>query len=341
MDLDDNYNVIVGTRNGNHKGTIYYLDENGKIIWQKNIPRIIGSVDISDDGRYITTNGYELTDGRAQTHQNSIIEVFDNRMTKLWDFPRNPNVSGIDYTSYTVAVDDTNLSILHESDLGFYDIHENKLWNYTLSGNSGIIDISDNEKTIAVASHNDFDNTDYDWSLDIFTTDGAHLWHKSGIGYQTIDDNAVAVSPSGSHIAIGLAATGDEGLIQVFDKSGDLLWSDTTDSVVSDVYFSPDGKNLVSGTNNGLRFYDMQGNLLWTRQETFYSRFSADYIIGTSPVEYHYVLKIMDYSGKIISEFEIASAIRDVAITSDSGMIVVGTKGISDIGSGTLYYFKK
>lgn len=344
IDFDDNSNVIVGTKTGNHKGMLYYVDSNGQIIWQKNTPRIIGFVDMTDNGKHIVTQGYELGDGGAQIYHDNLIELFDNNGTKLWDFPKRelPLISNdLDPTSYSVTADnDANLLIAHEDDIWWFDNFGNSVWNYTLIGKSRSTDMSDNGKLLAVSSSGVRDDVDYDWGLDVFTNDGQHLWQKSGANYHVISSDAVAVSTNGSYIAIGLAAVGDEGMIQVFDKSGTLQWIDTTDSVVLDVYFDPDEKNLIASTNNGLRFYDIRGNLLWIKDETFHPRFSSEYVIGSSPVLDFYVLKVMDYEGNILSEFQIKSPVRDIGITNDSNMIVVGTKGKSDTGLGVLYYFK-
>jgi len=345
IDFDDDFNVLVGTKTGNHKGMLYYMDSNGNIIWQKNTQRIIGFVDITDDGKYVATKGYELTDGGAHIYHDNLIELFDNNGTKLWDFPKRelPMMSNdIDPTSYSVAIDDSaNLLIAHEDEVWWFDDSGNNMWNYTLIGKSRSMDISDNGKLVAVSSSDIRDDVDYDWGLDVFTNGGQYLWQKSGGNYSVISDNAVAVSANGNYIAIGLAAVGDEGIVHVFDKSGILIWTDTTDSVVSDVYFSPDEDNLIVSTNNGLLFYDVQGNLLWTKFETFNPRFSTEYVVGTSPVLDYYVLKVMDYTGNILSEFQIESPVRDIKITDDSNMIVVGTKGKSDTGHGILYYFKQ
>lgn len=345
IDFDDDYNVIVGTKNGHHIGTLYYVDSNGKIIWQKNTQRIIGFADITDDGKYITTQGYELTDKGAQIYHDNLIELFDNNGTKLWDFPKREFSllsNDIDPTSYSVTTDDEDsLLIVHEDELLWFDNSGNMIWNYTLVGKSRSIDMSDNGKFIAVSSSEVLDGVDYDWGLDVFTNDGQHMWQKSGGDYHVISNDAVAVSYNGNYIALGLAALGDEGIIQVFDNSGILKWTDITDSVVLDVYFSHDEKNLIASTNNGLRFYDIQGNLLWTKDETFNPRFSTEYVIGSSPVLDYYVLKVMDYTGNILLEFQIKSPVRDIEITNDSNMIVVGTKGESDFGPGILYYFKR
>lgn len=345
IDFDDDYNVIVGTKNGHHTGTLYYVDSNGKIIWQKNTQRIIGFADITDDGKYITTQGYELTDKGAQIYHDNLIELFDNKGTKLWDFPKRELSllsNDIDPTSYSVTTDDEDsLLIVHEDELLWFDNSGNMIWNYTLVGKSRSIDMSDNGKFIAVSSSEVLDDVDYDWGLDVFTNDGQHMWQKSGGDYHVISNDAVAVSYNGNYIALGLAALGDEGIIQVFDNSGILKWADITDSVVLDVYFSHDEKNLIASTNNGLRFYDIQGNLLWTKDETFNPRFSTEYVIGSSPVFDYYVLKVMDYTGNILSEFQIKFPVRDIEITNDSNMIVVGTKGKSDFGPGILYYFKR
>ncbi len=343
IDVDGYSNVIMGTQNGNHNGTLYYLNSDGEIIWQKNISKIIGFVDLSDDGQYITVQSYELTDGRARIYHDNLIQLFDNQGTELWKFPQRDNVitlDELDYSSYGVRTDDSaNSLIIHENKIRQLDNFGNLIWNNTVVGQSHALDISENGKIIAVSSRDVFDGMDYDWGLSIFSSDGIMLWQKSGTGYN-FSGNAVAVSPSGNDVVIGLAAQGDEGTIQIFDMNGSLKWTETTDSVVLGVHFSPDEKNLLVSTNNGLRFYDLDGNLLWIKDKMYYPSFSTEYIASTTPVDGYYVLKIMNYKGELLSEFQIKSPVRDVEITSDSSMVIVGTKGSSDIGPGTLYYFK-
>jgi len=345
IDIDQYNNVVVGTQTGNHDGVLYYFDEKGNEIWQKRLDRILGSVMISDDGNFITVYGYELTDGRARIYHNNQMMVFDKSGEELWRYPHIDNMVSEDgdFSSYTMAT--SNDGLYHLIGIGnktnFFDAEGNGIWETVISGDSRIAKISKTGNYIIIATQNHQDKIDYDWGLTLLDKDGQILWQKSGNDGQTISGDAISISSKDNYILIGVAPQGDEGVLYVFDKSGEMKWKKIMPSVILFTSFTDDTKNLVAVTNDELRFYDIDGTLLWSQEIVFKPAISSEYVIGRSPYEYQDLLRVFDYDGNQVFEHAVDSPIRSIKISDDSKLLVMGTKGETDTGPGKIYYFNR
>jgi hypothetical protein len=343
VDMDDSSHIVVGTQNGNHNGSLYYLDDTGTTIWQKEIDKIIASVDISRDGKFVTATSYELTDGRAAAYYDNLIYFFDNLGQMLWSYPKRPvstSQDDIDYASYGYDVTEygNNIIISFENKIKLFDYQRNEVWENTLQGEIRSTKISSKGDIIIVGTGQIVQ--DGDWALNAFTKEGKQLWQKSGVEGQIISADGIDIASNGSYVSLGLASTGDGGTLFVFDSLGSLKWQDDITSAVLHTYFTEDEKHLLASTNEGLRFYDMNGVLLWKQDVVFYPAVSSEYIVGVSPVGGSYLLEVFDYDGNLIVTHPIETAVRSIVISDDSKLIVVGT-GDSEMGLGTVYYFNQ
>jgi len=343
LDMDDSSHIVVGTQNGNHNGSLYYLDDAGNIIWQKEIDKIIVSVDISRDGQFVTAGSYEITDGRAAVYYDNLIYFFDNSGKILWSYPErqvSTSQDDIDYASYgyDVTEDGNNIIIVFEDKIKLFDNQRDEVWEKIVQGEIRSTKISSEGEIIIVGTGQIL--TDSDWALSAFTKEGNQLWQKSGIDGRIISGDGIDVSSAGSYVAIGLASSGDDGTLYVFDKLGSLKWKDEISSAVLHTYFTEDEKHLLASTNEGLRFYDMNGVLLWKQDVVYFPAISSEYIVGASPVGASYLLEVFDYDGNLIATHPIEGAIRSIVISNDSKLIVAGT-GDSEMGLSTVYYFNQ
>ncbi|MGI0021506.1 MAG: hypothetical protein ACRD9Q_01475 [Nitrososphaeraceae archaeon] len=341
VDMDDSSHILVGTQNGNHNGSLYYFDDTGTIIWQEEIDKIIASVDISRDGKFVTAASYEITDGRVGIYYDNLIYFFDNSGQMLWSYPErqvSTSQDDIDYASYgyDVTEDGNKIIISFEDKIKLFDNQGDEVWENIVQGEIRSIKISTKEDIIIVGTGQIVQ--DGDWALNAFTKEGNQLWQKSGLDGQIISGDGIDVSSNGSYVALGLGSSGDNGTLYVFDKLGSLKWRDDINSVVSHTYFSEDEKHLLASTNEGFRFYDMNGVLLWKQDNVFYPAISSEYIVGVSPVGASYLLEVFDYDGNLIVTHPIEKAVRSIVISDDSKLIVVGT-GDSEMSVGTVYYF--
>lgn len=343
IDIDKYNNVAVGTRTGNHNGALYFLDSAGKQIWQKQVDRIIGSVVISDNSNFIAMYGYELGDSGARVYHNNQLIVFDKAGNELWRYPPKNNIVSEekDFSFYTMATSKDGL--YHFIGVGnkttFFDSGGNEIWETVISGDSRTSKIADSKNYILIATQNHQDKIDYDWGLTLLDNEGNIIWQKSGIDGQTISEDAISISSMDNLVSIGVAPRGDEGVLYVFDKSGEMKWKEITPSVIRFTAFTDDEKNLVIATNNGLRFYDVEGNFLWSEAIVFKPEISSKYVIGRSPYENQDLLRVFDYTGNEVFKYAVDSPIRSIQISNDSKLLVMGTKGESNNGPGKLYYF--
>jgi len=90
-----------------------------------------------------------------------------------------------------------------------------------------------------------------------------------------------------------------------------------------------------------MRFYDIDGNLLWTKEIVFRPAISSYYVAGRSPYEYQDLLKVFDYGGNQVFEYPVNSTISSIKISDDSKLLVMGTQGNTEIGPGTIFYFNQ
>jgi len=345
VDMDGYSHIVVGTQNGNHNGSLYYLDDTSNIIWKKDLDKIIGKVDVSRDGQFVTVASYELTDGAGQAYYDNLIYFFDKSGQMLWSYPErqdSTNSDTFDYASYgfDVTEDGNNIIIVFKNKIKLFGNRGNEIWENIVQGEIRSAKISSKGDIIVVGALPIFDENDFDWGLNAFTKDGNLLWQKTGTEGQIISGDGIDVSSNGNYIAIGLASGGDNGTLFVFDKLGSLKWKNDIGSTVLYTYFTEDEKHLIASTNDGLRFYDMNGNLLWKKDILFHPSISSEYIVGESPDYASYLLKFFDYDGNLIATHPLETAVRSIAISDDSKLIVVGT-GESEIGPSTLYYFNQ
>jgi len=344
IDIDRYNNVVVGTRTGNHNGVLYFLDNGGNQIWKKQIDRIIGSVVISDDGNFIAVYGYELTDSRGQVYHNNQIMVFDKAGNLLWRHPQQNNTVSEekDFSSYTMTTSKDGL--YHLIGVGnrttFFDSGGNEIWQTVIAGDSRTAKIANTDNYILIATQNHQDKIDYDWGLTLLDNEGNTIWQKSGNDGQTISGDAISISSMGNLVSIGVSPQGDEGIVYVFDISGEMKWKEITSSVILFTAFTYDEKNFVVVTNNGLSFYDVEGNVLWSKGIVFKPDISTKYVIGRSPYEHQDFLRVFDYTGNEVFKYAVDFPIRSIKISNDSKLLLIGTKGETDIGPGKLYYFK-
>ena len=172
--------------------------------------------------------------------------------------------------------------------------------------------------------------------------DGDLLWQKSGTDGQMVSSNAIDMITYGNYISLGIASKEETGTLYLLDgKSGSIKWKKTTPSTILHTYFAEDDNNLTVISNEGLRFYDLDGDLLWKKDIVFRPAISSEYIAGSSPFWGYYLFKVFDYDGNLIANHPVQDTIRSIEISDDSKLIVVGTQGNSYLDSSTVYYFKQ
>ena len=96
------------------------------------------------------------------------------------------------------------------------------------------------------------------------------LWQHSTYGAP----NAIALSRDGSDIAVGLQTGQASGSIQLYNKTGLLLWTRTVDRAIGSISISANGSYIVAAgyqliglngiyENGAIYFYNRNGSQLW------------------------------------------------------------------------------
>ncbi|MEE8402407.1 MAG: DUF1616 domain-containing protein [Candidatus Hydrothermarchaeaceae archaeon] len=132
--------------------------------------------------------------------------------------------------------------------------------------------------------------------------------------------SSAAISPGGDYLAIGYY----DNLVQVVNRTFDLLWFNRTEDAVRSMAFSSDGRYLVLSSGSELAFYD-RWNLTWSKKDRGFVRDVAisgrgRFIAagtGSSVV-------LMDRFGEVVQTFSTSTAVESVAVSSDGRFIAGG-----------------
>ncbi|RPJ52884.1 MAG: hypothetical protein EHJ95_03270, partial [Methanobacteriota archaeon] len=191
---------------------LYLLYPHGGIFWVYNSGYFPYSVAVAADGAYVAA-GFD--DGAAC--------LFSREGEMLWSYPTEENVRSIaiaaDASSVVAGTDGDQVYMLDGSG--------NLIWSYSCGADVRSVSVSSDGTAIAAGSA--------DRQVYFFDAQGMLLW-KRGLGGRI---NAVSVSPDGSYVA---ACSGN--IVEIYDRSGNLIWRYMTDSLGSLSSFSSTGSIL-------------------------------------------------------------------------------------------------
>jgi hypothetical protein len=352
-------------------------------MWQKDLDGTITSADISADGNHIVT-GTKISDNEGKVH------FFDVQGKVLWEENLERIIAGVSLSrdSSLVLVNGYQLS---EGRGKFYmnpatylfDQSGNILWKYenanqTSLGNENqfLTGIMTPQKNILIAFdygllYLDTDGNllwnytvpgrtsgmqissdgsiialgvnghlDDTWWLYVFDNLGNLLWKYDGID-GLVQGGAVSLSSNGEQIVIGSMASGEYGNLYLFDINGNLLWTRNVDGGILSTDMSDNGSFTVVESNYGTTVFDEFGNNIDTKP-TFHTVLSSDdsLIITATPIENYYNLTFFDTRLVPIQTEEIQSELR--TIVSNGEKTAVGTQHSTDLGQyNQLYLFEK
>lgn len=293
--------VAAGTQVGDKKGSVYYFDNNGTLLWKYTADRQILQVAVSSDGKYLAAAGSQFyhygTYGPAGWN-NGEVYYFDGKGNLLWKYDGTGSVA---VTNIAISEDGSYVAVGSDKAILYFDKNGNLLWTYPVTRS--------NDHTVSISPDGSYVATKDDAVVEFLDNHGNQLWSytaghgteenvSAGSSYLTMspdgryvitsdyadgvllfDDTGKivlakntgkhffyqSISYDGSFIAASAQQWGesDPGATYLFDKNGTVLWSYPGDmrSVVSG-----DGRYVLGGIwNSGLAlfFLDDKGNLLW------------------------------------------------------------------------------
>jgi len=238
---------------GDIRGNVYLYDDNGKLIWKRNIGSEVSSVAVS-------SNGCVVACGDKKIH------YFDEKGKELWKFKT------VGYVAKVAVCDKGNIAVAEDM-LGnlYFFVKCNKdicgsrfcqkdwIWIYRDGWYMGrytkislaypfIIHISDDGNYIVV---NDGEMR----TIYVFDKFGYLLMKKITEGIPI----SVATTSNTDTIAVGC----DNGKVYVFDRNGNTLWKVDLMFGPALVDISPNGKFIVASSGKKLFLFDKNGKVLW------------------------------------------------------------------------------
>ena len=288
------------TAAGSESGIIYFLDNEGNLLWKQNIFSQVTGIQLSSDGSLVTA-----INDRGSVYQ------FDRtgalrwvQKTGVWQF------GGKLYCLATTP--DGNRTVVgNEYGLVFeFDRAGNLVWTSRYPGR-WIHDVTiSNDGKIVVASD----------GFTVFTFDegGNKTWTSPGWS------STAALSGDGRVLVIG-GGEGSMGALTIFKSWG--LVCRLPMGTVHDLAASYGGSVIAVGSeDNALRVFDKTGNLVWNYTT------SAPVIGVAVPTDGSFVaaatadnrILVFNRSGSLQQEYRTSRYIRDITLSRDGTLLVTG-----------------
>ena len=252
---------------GNNTGNIFLYDKDGNQKWGLSMD---GSsvVEETSDGAIIyavvTCNDYDT--GSSMYNQSIILNAYDANGIAKWNRTLVTHQSSDDRHLYgRIANIRSNNSVMvlttdyaDETNKGcifLYDTNGNQLWSQPTTGYASISDTDDASWTYVAVANNYYDpdsqTAKYSSSVTLYGYDSSHVqrWSRTLLNYQGDDSRNYYISTfkirDNNTIIIAAGDSGSQGGIFLYDNSGTLQWSQSTDGAPN-VKESPDGTMLYS-----------------------------------------------------------------------------------------------
>lgn len=245
--------VVVGTRQDDNQGSVYFLNNDGIVVWSSLLSGFVKSVNISPDGKFVEARTIQIlnnggTDfGYNEWDANPDMYIFDNAGNVIY---HNLNLlptwrSFSPSNSQSFSVTGTDASTSYSDNLG------KVLSKYNVTSNVVSISVSANGSFTAACT---------DIGIFFFDRQGTLLWN-----YKTNDPTLCPNIDSTDlgYVLAGQALSNSTGNLYLFDKDGHLLWRHADiprqeDLLTSQNYvMSSDGQYAVEVTGQSNRGYGL------------------------------------------------------------------------------------
>ena len=247
-------------------GSIYYLDNSGKLLWNKNVGHRIVYLSLSEDQSKVTAvtgekvyifdnsgmelNSYKTLSGAFMTitpdgkhiggSSSNIYAMAYKDGRPIWDYKTDDKINYVSLTSdgqtLAVASSDNHVYLIKS---GFL------LWKYDTKAPVLSVAVTPDASYVVCGTGNyesKEGETSNDFKVYLFDGSGKLLWNYN-LGYTV---SSVSITPDGSYIVIGSW----DKKVHIFSKSGEHLREFKTEGNVWSVSITPGGKNVVAGSTD-------------------------------------------------------------------------------------------
>lgn len=227
--------IAIGTtdKETGKKGFVHLLSKNGSLIWTKEFPMRVETIDISKDGDYIIVGTRE-----------EVIYLLNSQGEILWK-KESHDASALNKARFSPNGEFVIFGI-ESNYIVCIDINGKELWKIE-TGQINRIKISEDSKYIVVGTNLG--------KLFYIDNKGIVIWQRND--YMIIND--LDFSNDGKYIVVGAKGklSLSDNYIAVYNVHGNLLWKYEVFDTIFAISMSPNGEYLVVGTrSSGLFFFD-------------------------------------------------------------------------------------
>jgi outer membrane protein assembly factor BamB len=231
-------------------GGLSLLDSSGNIIWTREPSgdnKIVWSVAISDDGRYIVMGC-----------NNDNAYLYDRPGSLVWECQTAVLGLGGDEINGVGLSSDGSYIVLGDSkgDIHFLNADGQRLWKYSTDEKIpvGGLGISGDGRYIAAVG--DFSNNVY-----LLNDAGTLLWKREYTKDQfSLEPRGLAISGDGKYIVVGST----DNNVYFLNNQGNLLWKYNTRNDIRSVAISESGSFVVVGSAyDTIYLFNKEGKPLW------------------------------------------------------------------------------
>jgi len=237
------FSVIV-TRHDDQRGSIYFLDNYGTVVWSHALGGFVKSLSVSPDDKFIEARTIQVLNnggrdyGYNEWDANPVLYVFDDTSQVIYQGELVPT-----WRMTSMSSDGSLVASSSGSGILYSDKSGKTLWGYDSKGNVTSVAVSPSGLFVAGCTKGDILS---------FDKQGVLLWdyHKN----DTSACSGIAVTDLG-YVLTGTALSNDIGDLDFFDKYGNLVWShtDSYENIVPVI--SSDRQYEIETVGNSLRGY--------------------------------------------------------------------------------------
>lgn len=324
ISADDNH-FVIGTKSVDG-GTVYFFDNQGKLLWKSIQDRHILSVAISDDGSHVAAAGSKYSGTGAGRYYAGLVYFFDKDGNLLWKYDTNDTA----VIQVSMTFDGSHVAVDTSGGILYLDKYGKLLWSHN--------DASTNDHPVKITRDGSMIATKDSQKLRVFDKNGTLLWEDT----EGDSGGAFTFSDDGKF----LATSADPSGMDLLDRNGKQIWKDEVGMHFISTSFSKDGSYIVSsaqqwGADNsgGLFLFDNNARVLWQRPGDGYSAISSDgsYIVMGLWANVGPSVLFYDTQGNLLWQHA-SGLVHSIAISHDGKYAIAGI-GDSNYGDGSVQLF--
>jgi len=267
--------------------SVYFFNDEGKLLWRRDTGGAIDSLGISADGKYVVASSKD---------QN--IYCYRNDSNPLWKYGIKVPVTGASVSGAGKTIIAANppdaLQKPPGEPRGFIYLISTEgtvLWHKGTRGQVTSVTISNDGKYVMAG--------DDSHRLYVYNDTGELQWtYDTGNMTPTYLDS----SARGDFLLMG----GDENLINIFDKNRTLIWEYESKLPLQSLAISGTGRYICMAYGGNAFFFDNEGNQIWTYQTGTFDKVATNGTGLYTVNGYQNYLYLYDNVSRVTTIIEIA-----------------------------------